>query len=103
VPGICDPEDGGLIGPSGVAPVSVNRRVKYEAPLLTDGLTPVDVLLVEPVPLPVVVTVVVFVEVVVVAVELPPKLIMTSDESPRLQPDESRSKAAQLVSYVLRD
>jgi hypothetical protein len=81
--------------------------VKYEAPLLTDGLTPVDVLLVVavplPVPLPVVVTVVVFVVVVVVAVELPPKPIMTSDESPRLQPDESRSKAAQLVSYVLRD
>ena len=86
----------------------MNRRVKYEAPLLTDGLTPVDVLLVVPVPLPVVVTVVVFVVVVfvvvvVVAVELPPKLIMTSDESPRLQPDESRSNAAQLVSYVLRD
>jgi hypothetical protein len=79
----------------------VNRRVKYEAPLLTDGLTPVDVLLVEPVPPPVVVTVVVLVVVdvvVVVAGELPPKPIMTSDESPRLQPDESRSKAAQLVS-----
>ena len=79
----------------------MNRRVKYEAPLLTDGLTPVDVLLVVPVPLPVVVTVVVLVVVdvvVVVAVELPPKPIMTSDESPRLQPDESRSNAAQLVS-----
>ena len=67
----------------------MNRRVKYEAPPLTDWLTPVDALLVA--------------TVVVVAVEIPPKPIMTNNESPRLQPDESRSKAAQLVSYVLRD
>jgi hypothetical protein len=39
----------------------------------------------------------------VVAVELPPKPIMTNDECPELQPDKSRSKAAQLVSYVLGD
>jgi hypothetical protein len=74
----------------------VNRRVKYEAPLFTDGLSPVDALLV----VPVVMTVDVF---VVVAVELPPKPTINNDESPRLQPDESRPKAAQLVSYVLRD
>lgn len=71
----------------------MNRRVKYKAPLFTDGLTPVDALFVVPVPLPA----------DVVAVELPPKPIMNNDESLRLQPDESSSNAAQMVSYVLRN